>query len=1030
MGNHHDTIRQYLALTNEIRQLEQALTGKEQEYRHKYHAEFSQLKQELASYIAKIRPTVETVCDLYRLKVRFDQGNVYTSDGAQTLPYTAENARELAIRLGNEAIQLLSAVIQKYNVDVALREFALRYNTVVRIYADADRLSDAATAAAMGACRQEIEQKKQQRQHLCPDSHTFHTLIEQMKTGSQQLQAACLLQDRKQICREFATQIRLPLGYEACDNRALGISAEGQSILSLLTWSLQEDNVMVLRADGQEIDSPALATCAVNTVTQFLFSYPVSAKKVLLCDSCASDRVTTFAGILKNADPELFFDHANGGFVRHGDEEIRASLSELSRTIQQRIMVLGQSGYDNALEYNQKNQDNPMPIVLALLGGYPFGYEQAAGDLANLLKNGKNAGVYFLITENTHDDEESRYIRRRLPQLDTVTANIAEFRGGCLHKGRQAYVANTCGQNYNLSALLGAFKPSASGETGKELYLDSVVEREDFWRSPRRQAYSKTLSIPFGKQGSNPISIDLRCDSPDAHLAIIGTTGSGKTAFINSLILSACKLYSPDELELHLIVMVKGDFRIFEEAGLPHLKTVVTGDRIFAANDVLDFLDEEMKRRGDLIGAYGNIYAYNAAAAQPLPRCMIIIDEFYQLVQGSDDAIDRINRIAQVGRAYGISLVVSSIRFPMEVNAIIPLFGNRIEFKSGENAGQLIPQAAGRQSQLEGTKGSCFFGHGANLHTVRVAFSGEGEDLKPHIASIQGQYPHQPMALRSRITPQWVSCEQDAPFTVRRAKGNYDDEGVIRTRLGRTYLSNRALEYPFDAKNNLLFLFGHYLDTKKLEASLIKDTLVLSRDVDEPTVYYIDYNKNASLRRAKTAIRLLRDKWVLSGKMVYSSSDEAEETFEELRQLIQAREEDDESALHPILVVVAKADELFADEDLCEDLCALISRGKENNIYFAIQCNEPVRFYGCDKYLQDAILFPDRYSEGDDYASTALCAALEAMPAGATERGRKLLSNAARSPLDPQLHILCDNNKFSIFIPYEYDEEYLRNIAD
>ena len=71
--------------------------------------------------------------------------------------------------------------------------------------------------------------------------------------------------------------------------------------------------------------------------------------------------------------------------------------------------------------------------------------------------------------------------------------------------------------------------------------------------------------------------------------------------------------------------------------------------------------------------------------------------------------------------------------------------------------------------------------------------------------------------------------------------------------------------YPFDAKNNLLFLFGHYLDTKLMEASLIKDTLVLSRDVEEPTVYYVDYNKNATLRRAKTAIRRLRDKWVLSG---------------------------------------------------------------------------------------------------------------------------------------------------------------------
>ena len=1034
MGKQNDTISQYLALTKKIQALEQTLTEKESELRRKYTADFSQIKKSLSGYMTKIRPTVEMVCDLYRLKVRFSGERIHTQEGVPTMDYDACTACEEAIRLGNEGIQLLSAVIQKNNVDVALREFAVRYNTVAEIHDNADLLITEATRRGVDACGQERIQLEAKRQSLCANDQEHRALTEAIQQCGEQLTQACILNERKEIQREFVSRITLPLGYESCDNRALGIRTEGCTVVSLLEWTPQEDNLMVIRADRQDIDSPELSTCAVNAVIQFLFAYPAASKKILLCDSRASDRITAFAGILKSTNTELFFDHANGSYVKNSDEEIRISLSEVNRTINQRIMTLSQSGYPDVLKYNRENQDNPMPILMVLLNGYPFGYENAAGDLANILKNGKNAGVCFLITENTHDDEDSRYYRKRLPQLDTITKNVADFRltgdTGYLYKGDQIYCTNTCGERYNLSALLSAFKVSTRNETDSILYLDNVVDREDFTNSPRRKAYSKNLSIPFGKQGSNPVSIDLRADSTDAHLAIIGTTGSGKTAFLNSLILSACKLYAPSELELHLIVMVKGDFKIFEEQGLPHLKTVVTGDRIYAANDVLDFIDEEIKRRGEMIGSYGNIYAYNASAAQPLPRCMIIIDEFYQLVQGSDDAIDRINRIAQVGRAYGISLVVSSIRFPMEVNSIIPLFGNRIEFMSEENAGQLIPQAAGRQNQLEGTKGSCFFSNSANLNSVRVAYAGEGERLKQHILAIQTKYPHQKMVLRSRIEAVRIGDERDVPFTLRRAKDHYDDEGVIRTRLGKVYLSDRALEYPFDAKNNLLFLFGHYLDTKLMEASLIKDTLVLSRDVEEPTVYYVDYNKNATLRRAKTAIRRLRDKWVLSGKMVYSSSDEAENTFEELRQLIQNREDDDESALYPILVVIAKADELFADDDLCETLCALISRGKENNVYFAIQCNEPVRFYGCDKYLQDAIIFPDRYSEGETYASDGLCAALEAMPAGATDRGRKLIANASRSPLDPRLHILCDNNQISLFVPYEYDEEYLKNIVE
>lgn len=77
------------------------------------------------------------------------------------------------------------------------------------------------------------------------------------------------------------------------------------------------------------------------------------------------------------------------------------------------------------------------------------------------------------------------------------------------------------------------------------------------------------------------------------------------------------------------------------------------------------------------------------------------------------------------------------------------------------------------------------------------------------------------------------------------------------------------------------------------------------------------------------------------------------------------------------------------------------------------------------KYINDAIIFPDRYREGDDmYASTALYAALEAMPAGATEKGKKASFYRRNICIAPKLHILCDSNKISVFIPYEYDEEY------
>ena len=1026
-------INLYLQLSHEIAELESGIHLKENEINNQYSADYAKLKRELSGYLAKIKPTVETVCNLYKSQVRLSNGMISLQNGILTLNYDGLNACEVAIKAGSESIKYLSAVIQKLNVNSNLREFAINYNTAAKIYSQADSLLQQAITMSVCNYRKKIEDLKDKRRAICQTPDEFDELTAQLKATDQILRRRVIINDSKELQQNYVTKITLPLGYEACSEEVLGGDKNKRLLLSSLEWRLHESGIAVIRAERKDIDSTVLSNCAVNTVIQFLFSYPAVAKKILLCDSRSSNTITTFAGILKNGNPELFFSNTNGSFVKYSDEEIRESLRELSRTINERIMLLAQSHCQSVLEYNNKNQDNPLPIILTLFNGYPFKYENTVDYIESILKNGKNAGIFFLITEDYYEDDDFKYLRKRLPTFNTLTDTVFEFRftedNGYLYTDESRYHCDTCGDRYNLSKLLSVFNASSAASANSTVYLNSVVETEDFASNIRRKKFAETLSIPFGKEGSNPISVDLSANSSNAHLAVIGTTGSGKTAFVNSLVLSACKLYSPAELELHLILMVKQEFSIFREEGLPHLKTMVTGSEIFAANDVLDFIDEEMKRRSDLIGSYGNIYTYNATASKPIPRCVIIIDEFYQLVQDSYDAIQRITRIAQVGRAFGISLVISSISFPSEVKSLIPLFGNRMEFQSGENAGHLIPQAESRKNELERTKGVCFFSSGGDLHKVSVAFAEEGDRLKEHILEVKNKYPGTKMELRSEIRSVRIEKESDVPFTVKRAKLNYDEDGIIRTRLGTTYLSEKSLEYPFDSKNNLLFLFGDYSKTKVMEASLIKDTLVLSNDIDEPSVYYIDYNKNETLRRKKTIIKNLRDGWVMSGKMVYSTANEAEDTLDEIKELIEKRENDEESALYPVLVIIAKADELFEDDDICESLCKIISRGKECSIYFAVQCNDPVKFYGSEKYVHDAIIFPDRKVEGDEISSAAMCAALEEMPAASTDKGKKLLSNASASALDPMLHILCNNNKISVFIPYEYDEEYLKSIV-
>lgn len=128
-----------------------------------------------------------------------------------------------------------------------------------------------------------------------------------------------------------------------------------------------------------------------------MFSYPATSKRVLICDRCSSNIITTFAGILKDGNTELFFDNANNSYTKNSFEEIKGSLTELNKVINQRIMILGQSHCTNILEYNQKNQYNPVLIMLVSLNGYSFRYENTIDDISSILKNGKEADVLSLL---------------------------------------------------------------------------------------------------------------------------------------------------------------------------------------------------------------------------------------------------------------------------------------------------------------------------------------------------------------------------------------------------------------------------------------------------------------------------------------------------------------------------------------------------------------------------------------------------------------------------------------------------------
>ena len=171
------------------------------------------------------------------------------------------------------------------------------------------------------------------------------------------------------------------------------------------------------------------------------------------------------------------------------------------------------------------------------------------------------------------------------------------------------------------------------------------------------------LAAPIGVgPGDASVEVDLRRDGPHGLLA--GTTGSGKSEFLQSLVVSLAARVPPDLLNF-LLIDYKGGSAFREVAALPHVVGIVTDlDERLAAR-ALTSLRAEMKRREHLLTTTSppavNIIEYQSRPRHlPLANLLIIIDEFHRLVSEQPDFIDQMVQIAQQGRSLGVHLLLST----------------------------------------------------------------------------------------------------------------------------------------------------------------------------------------------------------------------------------------------------------------------------------------------------------------------------------------------------------------------------------
>jgi len=284
-------------------------------------------------------------------------------------------------------------------------------------------------------------------------------------------------------------------------------------------------------------------------------------------------------------------------------------------------------------------------------------------------------------------------------------------------------------------STIGIEVPNINRQT---IALREIIEAQEFVGSPSK------LTLAMGRDLHGRIRVTDLASMP--HLLIAGSTGTGKSVFINSLMMSILYKATPDDVKMVLVDPKRLELNLYE--GIPHLIAPVVTDPKVASN-VLRNATREMENRLKLLAQKGvrNIDQYNRtfqkqqslslfdnveeSEHKPLPYLVIIIDELADLMMVDTNNVEEsITRLAQMARAVGIHLILATQRPSVDVitGLIKANFPARISFRVASKVdSRTILDSNGSESLLG--KGDMLYlpAGSARLHRIHGPLVSEDE---------------------------------------------------------------------------------------------------------------------------------------------------------------------------------------------------------------------------------------------------------------------------------------------------------------
>lgn len=406
-----------------------------------------------------------------------------------------------------------------------------------------------------------------------------------------------------------------------------------------------------------------VALSALNQVLfRLLASVPPGRVDLTILDPVGLGQ--SFAGLMHLADEA---EHLLHGRIWTQGSQIESRLGELCDHLEKVIQMYLRDEFATIAEYNERAGKIAEKYRFLVVADFPSGFsELALRRLRNLVVNGARCGVYLLM----HWDP-----RALLPgDVPAADLRAGMVRWMAKDQGFQVHDWDLPGMRPGLEAPPGGEAAMAflqrvarlSRDSDRvEIPFDQVAPTEaQMWSV----ATTTELRVPIGRTGATKLQYLSLGQGTRQHALIAGKTGSGKSTLFHVIITNLALWCRPGEVEFYLIDFKKGvEFKCYGIHRLPHARVVaIESDREFGFS-VLQRLDDELRRRGELFRARGvqDLAAYRACpGAEVLPRVLLAIDEFQEFFVEEDrlaqNASVLLDRIVRQGRAFGMHVLLGS----------------------------------------------------------------------------------------------------------------------------------------------------------------------------------------------------------------------------------------------------------------------------------------------------------------------------------------------------------------------------------